>query len=200
MALPQFKQDPSPILPVLEKLRDDESEFVRKSVANNLNDISKDHPEIVMDLCELWHGRSDRTDWIIKHACRTMLKSGDRRALLLFGFGDPKHIGVEKLKLNKKALAIGEQLQFSFVLAVGTKKACKTRLEYIVYFAKPNEKIGTRVFQISENVYEPGRQIFTRKHSFADMSTRKHHPGKHEIAIIVNGQEKARRAFSLRRE
>jgi 3-methyladenine DNA glycosylase AlkC len=198
MALPQFKKDPSPILPVLEKLKDDESEFVRKSVANNLNDISKDHPETVLSLCEKWYATSDRTDWIIKRACRTMLKAGDRRAMLLFGFGDPRHLSVVKLRLNKKSLAIGGQLQFSFALKVGTKNACKARLEYIVYFAKPEKKFGKKVFQITENTFEPGEHTFTRKHSFADMSTRKHHPGKHEIAIVVNGVEKARGSVSLR--
>ncbi len=198
MALPQFKKDPSPILPILEKLKDDESEFVRKSVANNLNDISRDHPKLVLDLCEKWHGKSGRTDWIIKHACRTMLKAGDRRAMSLFGFGDPKQIGVDKFKLQKKSLAIGDQLHFSFVLKVGTKKACKVRLEYIVYFAKASGKVGKKVFKITENTYQPGEQVFTRKHSFADMSTRKHHPGKHEIAIVVNGVEKAKEAVRLR--
>ncbi len=200
MALPQFKQDPSPILPILERLKDDESEFVRKSVANNLNDISKDHPAVVLDLCQRWSGASSRTDWIIKHACRTLLKAGDRRAMRLFGFGDPKRLGVEKLKLGKRSLAIGEQLQFSFALRVGTKRSCKARLEYIVYFAKSGGKVGKKVFKITENTYQPGVHAFSRKHSFADMSTRKHYAGKHEVAIVVNGVEKARRAISLVRE
>jgi len=200
MALPQFKRDPSPILPILEKLKDDESEFVRKSVANNLNDVSKDHPGLVLDLCEKWHGKSDRTDWIIKHACRTMLKAGDRKAMRLFGFGDPRRIGVVKLELNKRRLAIGDELQFSFAVKVGTKKACKLRLEYIVYFARPGEKVGRKVFQITEKRYTTGEHSIRRKHSFADMSTRKHHPGKHEIAIIVNGEEKARKVLSLLRK
>ena len=142
MALPQFKADPSPILPVLEKLKDDESEFVRKSVANNLNDVSKDHPGLVLDVCEKWHGKSDRTDWIVKRACRTMLKAGNTRAMRLFGFGDPKRLGVAEVKLGKRGVAVGDVLPFSFALAVGTKKACRARLEYVVYFARPGGKVG----------------------------------------------------------
>ena len=103
MALPAFKKDPSPILPILEKLKDDDSEFVQKSVANNLNDISKDHPELVLDICERWQGTSKSADWIIKRACRTMLKAGNKRAMLLFGFGNPKSLHIEKLKLRKKS-------------------------------------------------------------------------------------------------
>ncbi len=76
MAIPELKKDPSLILPILEKLKNDPEEFVRKSVANNLNDISKDNPELVLDICERWHGTSKNTDWIVKHACRTLLKQG----------------------------------------------------------------------------------------------------------------------------
>jgi len=197
MALPQFKRDPSPILPILEKLNDDDSEFVRRSVANNLNDISKDHPEWVLSTCEQWHGRSERTDWIIKHACRTMLKAGERRAMLLFGFGDPNRINVAELRLGKKTLKIGNKLGFSFQIRVTTKKKCQVRLEYAVFFAKAQGKVSKKVFKITENTYTPGEHSFTRRHSFADMSTRKHHPGKHDIAIIVNGVEKARATLRL---
>ncbi|MDX1284833.1 MAG: DNA alkylation repair protein, partial [Draconibacterium sp.] len=77
--VPPLKKDPSLILPILEKLKDDPEEFVRKSVDNNLNDISKDHPELVLDICERWQGKSKNTDWIIKHACRTLLKQGNKR-------------------------------------------------------------------------------------------------------------------------
>jgi 3-methyladenine DNA glycosylase AlkC len=69
MALPQFRKDPSPALPILEKLKNDESDYVRKSVANNLNEISKDHPQLVLDICERWYGQTANTDWLVKHAC-----------------------------------------------------------------------------------------------------------------------------------
>ncbi|MDH4209126.1 MAG: DNA alkylation repair protein, partial [Anaerolineae bacterium] len=112
MALPRFKQDPSPILPVLEKLKDDPSEYVRKSVANNLNDISKDHPELVLDICERWYGHTANTDWIVKHACRGLLKAGHRRAMHLFGFADIDNVAVHNLTLDRRALSIGEELHF----------------------------------------------------------------------------------------
>ena len=81
MALPRFKQDPSMILPILEKLKDDPSEDVRRSVANHVNDISKDNPDIALELCGRWYGQSANVDRIVKHACRTLLKAGDSRAL-----------------------------------------------------------------------------------------------------------------------
>jgi hypothetical protein len=178
-------------------LKDDNSEFVRKSVANNLNDISKDHPTLVLDWCEQRLGKSKDTDWIIRHACRTMLKAGDKRAMRLFGLHDSGRIDVKSLKLNKSRLRIGEDLRFDFVLSVGTKAACTVRLEYVVYFVKAKGKTSKKVFKISESSLKPGDHKVSRIHSFADMSTRKHHPGEHRIAIIANGVEKAQVTFML---
>jgi 3-methyladenine DNA glycosylase AlkC len=198
MALPEFKKDPSPILPILEKLKDDDSEFVKKSVANNLNDISKDHPELVLDICERWKGSSKNADWIIKRACRTMLKAGNKRAMLLFGFGDPKSLHVEGLKLGRKSAKIGDKVEFTFSLSVKAKKKAKVRLEYVVHFAKAGGKTSKKVFQLIEKTYAPGEHLLKRNHSFVDMSTRKHYPGKHRIVIIVNGVEKADAELMLR--
>ena len=197
MALPVFKKDPSLILRILEKLKNDESDFVKKSVANNLNDISKDNPEVVLDVCEQWYGHSKNIDQIVKHGCRTLLKSGNKRALLLFGFCDPKNLHVENLKLNKKTVAIGENVHFSFELIVKEKKTSKIRLEYCVYYVKSGGKLSKKVFQIIEKNYKPGKHLVSRKQTFQNMSTRKHYPGIHQILIIVNGVEMEKVSFKL---
>ena len=195
MALPAFKKDPTPILPILEKLKNDPSEDVRRSVANNLNDISKDNPELVLVICERWHGRTQETDKIVKHACRTLLKAGNPRALAIFGYGDPSVVDVGDLKLDKKALRIGETLTFSFDITV--EKPCKVRLEYAVYYAKARGKISKKVFQIIEKDYDAGTYSITRKQSFQEQTTRKHYPGAHRISVIVNGEEKVEATFDL---
>ncbi len=199
MAIPAFKKDPQLILPILEKLKNDDTETVRRSVANNLNDISKDNPEVTLDVCERWHGESAATDWIVKHACRTLLKAGNRRAMMLFGFGDPDRIDVPKLVFDRARPKIGDKLQFSFELAVRTPQACQIRLEYAVHFARARGKVSRKVFKISEKSVAPGTLKVTRNHSFADMSTRKHHPGEHKIEVIVNGVPKAEKSLTLRR-
>jgi 3-methyladenine DNA glycosylase AlkC len=197
MALPKFKKDPSPILPILEKLKDDVSEDVRRSVANNLNDISKDNPEVALGVCEKWHGQSENTDKIVKHACRSLLKAGDKRALAIFGYSDPSLISVENLTLDKNVLSIGDAMTFSFDIAV-TKKST-VRLEYAVYFVKAKGKSSKKVFKISEKDYEKGTFSVKRKQSFVEQTTRKHYPGTHQISIIVNGEEKAKISFELRK-
>uniref|UniRef100_UPI00321757EC DNA alkylation repair protein n=1 Tax=uncultured Draconibacterium sp. TaxID=1573823 RepID=UPI00321757EC len=189
--VPALKKDPALILPILEKLKDDPEEFVRKSVANNLNDISKDHPELVLEVCERWQGRSKRTDWIIKHACRTLLKQGNKRAMLLFGFANPELMEVEKVEFSNASPQIGDNITFQFELNLRITQKQKVRLEYIVYYQKANGKTSPKVFQIKEVEMLPGNHSITKKHSFKNMSTRKHYPGVHTLKVVVNGNIKA---------
>jgi 3-methyladenine DNA glycosylase AlkC len=195
--VPALKKDPSPVIPILEKLKDDPELFVRKSVANNLNDISKDHPKLVLDMCEKWHGKSENTDWIIKQGCRTLLKQGNTRAMLLFGFANPAKISIENLKLSNESPKIGNEISFSFELNVKTPVKQKVRLEYIAHYVKSSGKTSPKVFQISETVLNKGTHHIKKKHSFANMSTRKHYPGEHTIQIVVNGEVKAESKFEL---
>lgn len=195
MALPAFKRDPQPILPVLETLKADESDYVRKSVANNLNDISKDHPDLVLDMCERWQGDNPQTDWIIKHACRTMLKAGSSRAMWLFGFADPTSVKIDGLSLEASTVAIGDELSFQFELQLET--ATKLRLEFGIYYLKANGSHNRKVFQIKEADFEVGRHRITKKHSFQHRTTRKHYPGDHHLVIIVNGIEMGRASFTV---
>ena len=106
--------DPTPIIPILTILKEDESLYVRKSVANNLNNISKDHPDIVLDLAKEWQGKHAYTDWIIKHACRGLLKKGNKQALSLFGFHDTNAVQVIDFVVDRTELFIGEEITFLF--------------------------------------------------------------------------------------
>lgn len=197
IALPAFKKDPRLILPILEKLKADESDYVRKSVANNLNDISKDHPNLMLAICERWYGLTNHTDWIVKHACRGLLKAGNERALRLFGFAGPTGLSLASLTLDKAALAIGETLSFTFELRAEAATPQQVRLEYKVHFVKASGKTSPKVFQIREGLFDPGSYLISRKHSFEDRTTRRHHPGPHRIAIVVNGTEMAVASFDL---
>jgi 3-methyladenine DNA glycosylase AlkC len=197
VAIPQFKKDPSPILPILENLKSDESLFVRKSVANNLNDIAKDNPKIVMQLAKKWKGTSKETDWIIKHGSRTLLKKADPAAYQLFGLNGGVDCVVSNLKLNKARLRIGDQLNFSFDLDTKSKKNGRLRIEYVIYYVKSSGRQHKKLFKLAENSYEPGTHKFNRMQRFQDFTTRKYYPGKHKIGIVVNGKELATKEFTL---
>lgn len=198
MALKELKKDPSPILPILENLKADEAETVRKSVANNLNDIAKDHPDLVLKIAEKWQGQHPKTDWIIKHACRTLLKKANGTALSHFGFTPINSLIINGLSINKNQLKIGEVLEFSFEFSHQEVKNTKLRLEYGIDYVKAKGGTSRKIFQISETEFLPN-QNFTiqRKQRFQDFTTRKHYPGTHQLAIIVNGQEIEKITFEL---
>ena len=195
MALPQFKQDPAPILPILELLKADPEEYVRRSVANNLNDISKDHPDLALNIAKRWLGHNPETDGLVKHACRTLLKAGRPEAMQLFGYGAPGNVSVDHAICHFAKIKIGGEQIFSCDITV--PEPMKLRLEYAVNYVKANGSTSRKVFKISETQYKKGATQITRKQKFADLSTRKHYAGKHKIEVLINGVAKAEVAFEL---
>ncbi|WP_457743768.1 DNA alkylation repair protein [Sulfurimonas sp.] len=195
IALEKFKKDPTKVLEIIELLKNDKSKYVMKSVANNLNDISKEHPEIVIKFVKNNLNAAKELDWICKHAARTLLKKGDKTLLALFGFNEAKHINLTHLKYDKK-VNIGEDFTFSFQLQT-KKELAKVRVEYAIEYLKSNGTYHKKVFMITQNEIKSSSKNFCKKQSFKDMSTRKHYEGKHYFSIIVNGEVKIRGAFTL---
>ncbi len=195
--LPDFKKDPSKILEILDILKNDSSEYVRRSVANNLNDITKDHPDVVLKTAKRWIGKTEETDKLLKHACRTLLKQGNTEALGIFGFSSKANASIQKFKIQNPKLKMGDTLMFSFNLTNDSKKAQQLRLEYVVYFMKNNGKHSKKVFQLSSKHFTSGETEFKRTHRFKDFTTRKHYPGEHHIAISINGVEKVKSKILL---
>lgn len=194
--LTKFKKDPTPILPILEQLKADPSPYVRKSVANNLNDISKTHPDLAVKLAKDWYGENEYTDWIVKHGCRTLLKKGNRDVLSIFGYLDVDSIEIHDFILDNSSISLGEDITFSFQIVAD--KATKVRLEYGIDYVKANGKRNRKIFQISEICLDKDeKKCYTKKHSFADLTTRKHYPGIHGITLIVNGVERCSLDFEL---
>lgn len=190
MALPEFKKNPSPVLPILENLKQDEVETVRRSVANNLNDIAKDNPEVVMEIVKRWQGKHKNTDWVIKHGSRTLLKQGNVAALGTFGIQQNVKVEVSDIKVSPKKIKIGDSAALDFSINLKEKKETKLRIEYGVYYVKANGSANRKLFKITENTYKPNERVsFNRTLRFHDMSTRKHYSGEHRITIVVNGKE-----------
>lgn len=198
MAIPSLKKDPGPVLPILENLKNDPSEFVRRSVANNLNDIAKDHPATVLEIAKKWQGQSKETDWIIKHGCRTLLRKADPAILAHFGLSTSFGCTIEELRLASEQVRVSESLHFTFSLTNRSNKDEKLRVEYAIYYVKANGKQSKKLFKITENTYKAGvNYTFSRSQAFRDMTTRKHYPGVHKLAVVINGVEMASGEFTL---
>ncbi|GLS90088.1 hypothetical protein GCM10007916_11550 [Psychromonas marina] len=196
-ALPAFKKDPSAIIPILEKLKDDNEDYVYRSVANNLNDISKDNPQLVVKLAQRWlqDKPTKNRRWLVKHGCRGLLKSAEPAVLALFGYSPPTDITLQQLVVDEK-VCLGEKLSFSFILD-SSKALGKCRLEFAISFMKSNGKQADKIFKISESEITSNTKSFTKQFSFKAISTRKYYLGAHQISIIVNGVKMATQDFEL---
>lgn len=195
--LPQFIADPRPLLPLLHCLKQDPEDYVRRSVANNLNDISKDHPELVLQLAQQWHGQHRHTDWILKHALRGLLKQRHSQALQLFGCNVRALDAV--LTLARQQLHYGEVLQFSAQLQLHDGPS-PLRVEYAIDFASKNGSKRHKVFQWLQREAGPGTLELQKSYRFSDLTTRKHYGGVHQLHLIVNGSIIVSATFDLIRD
>lgn len=189
-------KDPSSVFHILENLKADASLYVRKSVANNLNDISKDHPDRVIAWAKKNIGKNENTDWILKHALRTLLKKGDARALELFQLNPVEQVSVKKVEFLKPNFKIGESLTFK--VSFFSKASQKIRLEYKIYYVQKTGLGSGKVFQLREGQFKTGRHTVVKKHSLKQMTTRKHYPGEHVFELLMNGQVKQTSMFTLK--
>lgn len=195
IALNSFKKDPSEVLVILELLKDDSSEYVRRSVANNLNDISKDNPELLKELTKKWINHNKNRDALLKHACRTLLKKSDTEVLKLFGFSQPKNIKLENFEY-RRSLKMGEEFDFSFDL-LSTEQLGTLRLEFSIDFLRKNGKHNTKVFKISEGKFTQKEKRVQKSYSFKKISTRVYYKGIQRVTIIINGVPFVSKEFEL---
>ncbi|WMJ87091.1 DNA alkylation repair protein [Anaerocolumna sp. MB42-C2] len=202
MDLPMFKKDPAPILKILENLKADPSLYVRKSVANNLNDIAKDHPEIVINTVKQWIGKNPDTDWILRQGCRTLIRKANPEALTLFGYSEmieakPLYKSAS-LTVRPEVLAIGDGCELTYSIDLDQDTSARIRIEYGIDFIKSNGRPSRKLFLLTDKTVS-GKVTLTgsRKHSFADLTTRSHYPGIHQIVLLINGQEAAKTTLTL---
>ncbi|MCU0417391.1 MAG: DNA alkylation repair protein [Cytophagaceae bacterium] len=197
MALPKFKKDPRALVPILENLKADENEIVRRSVANHLNDISKDNPDVFLSIIKKWKGKNKETDALLKHASRTLLKAGHPEILTIYGLKSDS-IVVEKFDVHSPMVKLGNPLHFSCRITNTSKKTLPIRLEYKIYFKKANGTLAGKVFKISEREYPPQFSAdIDKKHTIKFITTRQYYKGTHEVAIVVNGKVGEKQPFEL---
>ena len=181
--------DPSPNIPLLDALVDDPSPYVRRSVANHLNDISKDHPDIALDLSTRWIARGDRAAWAVRHGLRTFVKEGHPEALALLGADTDAVIRLSELTVEPEVVSIGETATFRFTLTLVGDAPCDAVIDYRVHYVGANGTRRPKVFKLTRRRLQPGEPLhLARRHPFADVSIRRLRPGPHTIDVQVNGR------------
>jgi hypothetical protein len=177
------------VLALLERLKDDPELYVRRSVANNLNDIGKDHPELLVEVCRRWSaGASAERRWIVRHALRSLVKRGDPAALAVLGFAARPEIRVERARLSPARPRVGGALEFSVEVVSTARRPQELLADYVVHFAKARGRSAPKVFKLRALALPAGGRVaLAGRVSFADMTTRRHYPGVHRLELLVNG-------------
>ncbi|HMP77239.1 MAG TPA: DNA alkylation repair protein [Kiritimatiellia bacterium] len=199
MRLHRFIKDPEPVLEILELLKEDPELFVRRSVANNLNDIAKDHPDRVVATLKRWKkSRNPGTQWLVKHALRTLLKQGHPEALELLGYPRDARVEVRGLRVAPRRIAVGDAVTLSFELRSTAPTAQSLMIDYVMHHVKANGATSPKVFKLTTKRLKPGESVRVEKrHSFRPIGIRPYYPGRHEVEIQVNGRRRAKAAFEL---
>lgn len=197
--LKQFVSDPTPNIPLLDFLKRDASLYVQRSVANHLNDITKDHPNLVIDTCKKWATlNSKNVDWIIKHATRTLVKVGNPEVFPLLGFTENPQIKIEAIELSNQQIKLGESITFNAILKANSNSIQRIVIDYAIHFVKANNKQQAKVFKLKNITLEPNELINLKKSfSFKPITTRKYYKGEHKIALLVNGKTIISKSFHV---
>jgi hypothetical protein len=195
-----FQTDPRPVIALLERLKDDSERYVQRSVANNLNDISKDHPDLAVEVCRRWAaGASAGRAWIVRHALRSLVKAGHQAALAVMGVGGKPRVLIHKARLSATRVDLGGAIRFSFEIENVGRTRQELLIDYAVHFVKANGLTRRKVFKLRRLVLgAAARAKLGDAISFRPMSTRRHYPGCHRVDVLINGVAHPLAEFNVR--
>ncbi|MDR1041279.1 MAG: DNA alkylation repair protein [Deltaproteobacteria bacterium] len=201
-----FTSDPAPVLALVESLLGDPSQYVRTSLGNSLNDVSKDHPDLFLEFAGRFMGKAAETDRILRRGARTLIKRKNPGAMALFGYAaaPAKRASMLKratLSISPKTLKIGGSAELSYGIALAGGFGGKVRLEYLIgYPVEPGRSPRSKLFFLKESDMEKGGSAEgVRRVAFKDLSVRRQVPGLHSIELMANGVSAARTEITVRR-
>ena len=198
LQLKQLVADPSPTLPLLQALQDDPSEYVRRSVANHLNDIAKDHPHRVAQWLQthLPDAPPPRRA-LLRHASRTLIKAGDPAVLKAWGLG-AAFKGQAELRIEPASIALGDTVTLTLVLVSRSNKPQTLAIDYAVHHVKAHGGTSPKVFKGWQLVLPAqGEVVLSKRHAVKPITTRRYHAGLHPVVVQVNGKTVAEATFTL---
>lgn len=206
MQLTSLINDPTPTMPILIALRDDEEEYVRRSVANHLNDIAKDHPDLVAQIAHDWLNDSrlrlnstlhNNREKLVKHACRTLIKQGHPVALAAFGI-HPAKIQLDALTVKKDSVNLGDTMPFELSISSHANKPQTLIIDYLIYHKKANGSLSPKVFKWKKvNLAAHISLTIVKNHAFKIITTRTYYSGEHAVSVRINGKDYGYTEFEL---
>jgi len=197
--LREFQKDPRPVLALLELLKDDPELYVRRSVANNLNDIGKDHPELLVETARRWiKNATEERRWLVNHALRSAVKRAESGALEVIGFGEAAKVSVGNVRITPQSPMIGGSVEIALEVTNTNPHRQRVLVDFRIHFMKANGKTSPKVFKLRTIDLAPRETVQMGKSvSLAEMTTRKHYAGTHKVDVVLNGLTKPLGTFDL---
>ena len=199
MRLHCFVADPAPLIPILTALRDDPEEYVRRSVANNLNDIAKDHPDLVAGIAADWRKHAPQPrEKLIRHACRSLIKAGHAPTLAALGYG-PAKVDLTAFAVTPEVLDFGSALELNAEITSTGTASQDLIIDYVIHHQKADGSTSPKVFKWKiAKVAAGGSLRLTKSHPMRPITTRVYYPGAHRVEVQVNGAVIGGADFMLR--
>jgi 3-methyladenine DNA glycosylase AlkC len=181
--------NPERVLEMLTLLKDDPSTLVRRSVANNLNDLGKVYPQLLTRTCATWlEGASTERRALVEHALRSVVKRGEPNALRLLGYGAKARVAVENVRFTPRRVSIGKRVEMRFTLRSIARVSQELLVDVAIHFVKANGRATPKVFKLKRVTLQPrGRVELGTTISLAVHTTRKPRPGVHKVDVVING-------------
>lgn len=196
--LEPLMRDPSPLAPILDAMNADPSDYVRRSVANSLNDIGKDNPDWMLSRIASWERSAPETVWVVKHALRSLIKKGDQRALALIGAGEPARVQLRAFTVSPKRIRLGERITLNVELTSKASREQRLVVDYAIHYVKKSGGSAPKVFKLKTvTLGAKATVVLARTQTIAAFTTRVHYSGAHDVELLVNGKSLGRTSFVL---
>lgn len=197
--LREFQRDPRPALALLERLRDDPSLYVRRSVANHLNDIGKDHPDLLADVARRWLADAgEERAWVVRHALRSAVKRAEAGALDVLGYAQAADVAVRNVRIAPEHAGIGDSIEIAFELQNRRGTPQRVLVDFAVFYVKASGEARAKVFKLRTLELAPHETVrIAKRLSLEQRTTRRHYPGMHRVELVLNGRSEPLGQFEL---
>ncbi len=198
MSVQRLLDEPLAGIALLQRLRHDPSETVRRSVANHLNDVAKAHPQLVVDTVAAWIDEPATDRRMVTHALRTLVKRGHPGALGLLGFTAEPLVVVERFEVSPPAVEMGEHIALTAKLRSTATVTQRLVVDFVVHHVNASGATSPKVFKWTTVDLGPGeRCAMTKRRLIQQASTRTYRAGTHHVELQVGGQVVATAAFDV---
>jgi len=185
-------------LAVVEKVRHDSSEYVRRSVANHLNDVAKFDPDLVLATTKRWSAEADTDMAMIRHALRTLVKQGDPKAMAILGFATKPKIKVQGFSVTPGTVVLGDSIELELVIASTATGDQRVVIDFVIHHVLANGQTSPKVFKwATPTIGAKETLTLTKRRKIATASTRTYYPGHHQVDAQVAGKVLASSGFDL---